>query len=85
MNLLVGLTVSKIEELVKTGEKIQAIKRVEDISGMEKVIKKFEDLKKLCGNHESMLRIMKAFDEEKPNKVEYKPHFLNVMLHLYEK
>ena len=69
MNLLVGLTVSKIEELVKTGEKIQAIKRVEDISGMEKVIKKFEDLKKLCGNQESMLRIMKAFDGEKPNRV----------------
>ena len=75
MNLLVGLTVNKIEELVKTGEKIQAIKRVEDISGMAKVVKKFEDLKKLCGNHESMLRIMKAFDRDEPNKVEYKPYF----------
>ena len=38
MNLLVGLTVNKIEELIKTGEKIQAMKRVEDISGMAKMI-----------------------------------------------
>ena len=70
MNLLVGLTVTKIEELVKTGEKIQAIKRVEDIFGMAKMMKKFEDLKKMCGNHVPML-IMKAFDGEKTKKVEY--------------
>ena len=31
MNLLVGLTINKIEELSKTGQKIQALKRVEDI------------------------------------------------------
>ena len=42
MNLLVGLTVNKIEELLKTGEKIQAIKRVEDISGMAKIMLIFE-------------------------------------------
>ena len=38
MNLLVGLTVNKIEELIKTGEKIQASKRVEDIHGMAKIL-----------------------------------------------
>jgi hypothetical protein len=71
MNLLVGLTVNKIEELLKTGEKIQAIKRVEDISGMAKIIKKVEKCFKKCfGNHGWMLkRIMKSFHEEKPKKV----------------
>ena len=71
MNLLVGLTVNKIEELLKTGEKIQAIKRVEDISGMAKIVSKLEGyLKKFFGNREWMLqRIMKTFDEEKPKKV----------------
>ena len=38
MNLLVGLTVNRIEELMKTGEKIQAMKRVEDIAGMAKLV-----------------------------------------------
>ena len=38
MNLLVGLTVNRIEELMKTGEKIQASKRVEDIVGMAKLV-----------------------------------------------
>ena len=38
MNLLVGLTVNKIDELSKTGEKIQAFKRVEDIVGMAKIL-----------------------------------------------
>ena len=38
MNLLVGLTINKIEELSKTGEKIQALKRVEDIVGMAKIL-----------------------------------------------
>ena len=71
MNLLVGLTVNKIEELLKTGEKIQAIKRVEDISGMAKIIKKVEKCFKKCfGNHGWMLkRIMKSFVGEKPKKV----------------
>ena len=71
MNLLVGLTVSKIEELVKTGEKIQAIKRVEDISGMAKIIKKVEKCFKKCfGKHGWMLqRIMKTFDGERTKKV----------------
>ena len=71
MNLLVGLTVNKIEELLKTGEKIQAIKRVEDISGMAKIVSKLEGyLKKFFGNREWMLqRIMKTFAVEKPKKV----------------
>ena len=38
MNLLVGLTVNRIEELMKTGEKIQASKKVEDIVGMAKIV-----------------------------------------------
>ena len=38
MNLLVGLTVNKIDELIRTGEKIQASKRVEDIIGMSKTL-----------------------------------------------
>ena len=38
MNLLVGLTVSKIEEQMKTGEKIQASKRVEDLFGLTSIL-----------------------------------------------
>jgi hypothetical protein len=38
MNLLVGLTVNRIEELMKTGEKIQASKKLEDIVGMAKIV-----------------------------------------------
>ena len=63
MNLLVGLTVNKIEELLKTGEKIQAIKRVEDISGMAKIMLIFEKYtKRVFGNQKWMLqRIMKTY------------------------
>ena len=72
MNLLVGLTVNKIEELLKTGEKIQAIKRVEDISGMAKIMLIVEKYtKRVFKNHNWMLqRIMKTFEEDKPRKVE---------------
>ena len=73
MNLLVGLTVNKIEELLKTGEKIQAIKRVEDISGMAKIMLIVEKYtKQAFKNHNWMLqRIMKKeFEEDKPKKVE---------------
>ena len=68
MNLLVGLTVNKIEELLKTGEKIQAIKRVEDISGMAKIMLIVEKYtKRAFKNHNWMLqRIMKKeFEEDK--------------------
>ena len=66
MNLLVGLTVNKIEELIKTGEKIQAMKRVEDISGMAKMISRAEKyLKCFCMPQ----RIMKRFDKDKQKKV----------------
>ena len=86
MNLLVGLTVSKIEELVKTGEKIQAIKRVEDIFGMAKIIKKVEKCFKRCfGNHGWMLQtIMKTFDRERPKKVWYRHNSLEVQ-NVYER
>ena len=40
MNLLVGLTVSKIEELLKRGGIIQAEKRVHYIFGMSKIGKR---------------------------------------------
>ena len=86
MNLLVGLTVNKIEELLKTGEKIQAIKRVEDISGMAKIIKKVEKCFKKCfGNNGWMLqRIMKSFDGERPKKVWYRHNSLQVQ-HVYKR
>ena len=48
MNLLVGLTVNKIEELDKAGEKIKAIKRVEDIQCMAKIFRLLE--KRFCFN-----------------------------------
>ena len=71
MNLLVGLTVNRIDELIKTGEKIQAIKRVEDICGMAKIMSKFEKyFKILFGNQDWMLqRIMKTFAKGKSKKV----------------
>ena len=37
MNILVGLTVSKIDELVKRGGVIQAEKRVDDIVAMNRI------------------------------------------------
>lgn len=64
MNLLVGLTVNKIEELIKTGEKIQAMKRVEDISGMAKMISRFGKCFKLQG-------VMKKFDKDNQKKVSH--------------
>ena len=44
MNLLVGLTVNKIDKLDETGEKIQAIKRVEEIHLMAKILEKLRNL-----------------------------------------
>ena len=64
MNLLVGLTVNKIEELIKTGEKIQAMKRVEDISGMAKMISRVGK----CFKHQG---VMKNFDGDNQKKVSH--------------
>ena len=64
MNLLVGLTVNKIEELIKTGEKIQAMKRVEDISGMAKMISRVGKCFKLQG-------IMEKFHNDNQKKVSH--------------
>ena len=48
MNLLVGLTVNKIEELMKTGEKIQASKRVEDLFGLATIVEKTQLKRYFC-------------------------------------
>ena len=72
MNLLVGLTVNKIEELIKTGEKIQASKRVEDIFGMAKIIFKsqVEKYLSMCVNWNWMpKRIIQMLNQEKSTKV----------------
>ena len=64
MNLLVGLTANKIEELIKTGEKTQAMKRVEDISGIAKMISRVRKCFKLQG-------VMKEFDKDNQTKVSH--------------
>ena len=72
MNLLVGLTINKIEELSKTGEKIQAFKRVEDIVGMAKILYQSQGKKYLgrrfCLNWMPE-RIMQRLKRKKSTKV----------------
>ena len=50
MNILIGLTVSKIDELVKRGGVIQAEKRTDDIVGMNRIYtsKMIKILTKCC-------------------------------------
>ena len=70
MNLLVGLTVQRIDEMTKIGEVIQATKRVEDILDIRKITSKVSKYLTRCfGSDWMLLRVMKAFAEEKPKTV----------------
>ena len=64
MNLLVGLTVNKIEELMRTGEIIQASKRVEDLFGMSKIVERTQ-LEKGFFLKRMLLPIMQRLTQKK--------------------
>ena len=62
MNLLVGLTVTSMDELKRTGTLIQVEKRVDDIQLIEEILPKFA----MPGS------IMSTFDQNETNKVQRK-------------
>ena len=64
MNLLDGLTVNKTEELMKTGEKIQASKRVEDLFGLAKIVERTELKKGFCSRW-MLMPIMQQLRQKK--------------------
>ena len=70
MNLLVGLTVQRIDEMTKIGEVFQATKRVEDIMDIRKITSKVsKHLTRCFGSDWTLPRVMKAFAEESSKKV----------------
>ena len=79
MNLLVGLTVNRIEELMKTGEKIQASKKVEDIVGMTKIVfeSQIRESLKFCTKWDWMPKgIMQRLGTS--TKVTFEAHFYSL-------